>query len=1076
MRLKILILTMILMAGSVFAISVDDVLNFDRQHLDFYPCEGKPLPELANAQAVYYDNDYCLDKMLITAAYFDLATTKEIIPKYYLTDKYVLPKNIKLYYEDSKGYLRDFSKIPSMKTLLEKNGKFELYFAVEKGANEWIEYGAILKLDGLEYEKDPFFGSSQALKENNGNGTICINEYCNTRDNITLSISFEQYQPIDESYKSVGFRENGTPTYVFDQSLESTVIDFNGVDEFINSTEEVRCIDDFTILNMINPDVLNTDSRWLTQAGVEEGDFFFYSGNADGRLQFSRWMGGGTDYKYWTASAASLGGGLAINTWKYAAAIFYESNYTMDFYVDTTKATDEYASNYSSNIKKGNLTIGSQFNDYFDGSLDCIKIFCRALTPSEIETERQKCLSKHGLSNITTNTSLNVTYNSDGTETYNIIEWWQNNSKVSTNNGTLILDHTFGGNTLYANITSCNSTICDSIWSNSLYVMVNNDARIENHYITPSSPILYKNNYLDCSFKAEDLNNNETNASITWFKNGVNVATYDYTFVNVSLGVQQTTGIGTGRYTGAFTFGDTYICQITVDDGDSSAAYNTSFVFIDNTIATITHQNITPKYPIVSLNTLQCNFNGTDLDSDSLNASITWFKDGSRITTYDYNFTNITLGSIISTGSGTGSYIGSLVSASNYLCSITLFDGKNYTNTNTSSVTPINSSVLNMYNCSSPTDQILTVKCYDEENPTTILNYTLEVDSSYWIYDSSIYSTYNTKLEGNNTYTICLTNISLFNQIYADIYFKYTTDNGFTHRYYYVNQTFLNNSVINLSIYNFNRTSGVSDLEITVRDEATYQYYENIYGKLQKNYIEEGVWRTVQMDKSGDFGLIFYNIIEENTDYRILFYDSQMRLLTTTQTMKFSCDSGICEVVYLLNPYSETASSLDIDVSWNYDNDTQVFDVNWNNPSGSDASITLLVTQETLTGTNTICNAVQTGTSGSYSCNASGYTGVAFLSINGSQSGAQNLELSEWVDVSAQSLNALVGQSEGALISFFILLVVILMGLFSPVGVILSTIFGLIGIYFLGISNIVTTSFIVVASVMGLAIALKVRN
>ena len=54
-----------------------------------------------------------------------------------------------------------------------------------------------------------------------------------------------------------------------------------------------------------------------------------------------------------------------------------------------------------------------------------------------------------------------------------------------------------------------------------------------------------------------------------------------------------------------------------------------------------------------------------------------------------------------------------------------------------------------------------------------------------------------------------------------------------------------------ISIYNWNNTDA-SDLKITVRNDSNYEALNNVYAKLQRYYIGENVWRTVQMDKTGE--------------------------------------------------------------------------------------------------------------------------------------------------------------------------------------------------------------------------------
>lgn len=224
------------------------------------------------------------------------------------------------------------------------------------------------------------------------------------------------------------------------------------------------------------------------------------------------------------------------------------------------------------------------------------------------------------------------------------------------------------------------------------------------------------------------------------------------------------------------------------------------------------------------------------------------------------------------------------------------------------------------------------------------------------------------------------------------------------------------------------------------------------------------------MDESGDYGLVFFNIREENTDYRLLYYDRSNNLLLTTSSMKFSCTSGICELTQKLTPYSASTASTTLPHTITFNNNTRVINFSWS--SSTDATARAVVTRETTTGATTLCDTSATGTSGNIYCNTTGYTGVftATLRKDG------NIKATAYIDSPDTQLFNFVDKVEGAIWSFAIMLTVMGFGLFSPVGVIIAAIFGLAVIYFMGLLNAVTLTFIIIASVIGIAIGIKVRT
>jgi len=92
----------------------------------------------------------------------------------------------------------------------------------------------------------------------------------------------------------------------------------------------------------------------------------------------------------------------------------------------------------------------------------------------------------------------------------------------------------------------------------------------------------YPGYYLDCSFKPLNINNNTLNVSLTWYKNDVNVATYDYIVQNPTLEQQNTTGNGTGRVNESLDRGDRWYCSMTATDGNVTSTTNSAEYTIED--------------------------------------------------------------------------------------------------------------------------------------------------------------------------------------------------------------------------------------------------------------------------------------------------------------------------------------------------------------------------------------------------------------------------------------------------------------------------------------------------------------
>lgn len=357
----------------------------------------------------------------------------------------------------------------------------------------------------------------------------------------------------------------------------------------------------------------------------------------------------------------------------------------------------------------------------------------------------------------------------------------------------------------------------------------------------------------------------------------------------------------------------------------------------------------------------------------------------------------------------------------------------------------------------------------DEETNAAL---TGDFEATFEVFNgSTAVGNYSFDLTGLNNYSICInSSTATYN---TDAYIKYTTDNGFTHKYFLQNAT-INSTTQTINLYNFNTTTGITDLKGTIRYKTTYNYFENVIAQLQRYYVDSDVWRTVQMDKSGDFGLIFFNIIEESADYRLRFYDSSNNLLKETERMSFICTSGVCDLTFLLDPYEATAVASGLEISQpTYHNDTKILNFTWNETLGGTSTVETLVTLETYTGTSILCNTTQTGSSGTATCNLTGETGQAFIKVTGDDA----VYYSEWLTLAKTTFSDVVGEKEAAFWAFGLSLTIMIFGvIISPVAALITMIIALIVIFYFGLLTPLTTLGIIVITIIAIAAGLKIRS
>jgi len=280
---------------------------------------------------------------------------------------------------------------------------------------------------------------------------------------------------------------------------------------------------------------------------------------------------------------------------------------------------------------------------------------------------------------------------------------------------------------------------------------------------------------------------------------------------------------------------------------------------------------------------------------------------------------------------------------------------------------------IELYECYGTNVSILTLLFYEETsryilNASGFLNF--EISGLSLVNNS--FSPFN--FTHRHNFSICT---SLQENIFVDAYITYTSDYGFTHRYYLTNET-LSNITTYLYLYNFNTTTATSELRGIVRNTNNYQYFNDVYVRLYRFYPGENYWRLVQMDKSDEYGQIIFNVIESSTDYRLSF-EYNNAIIYNTDTLKFLCTSGICSVTFSVSEMGTSESDIDMHPTYSYNNNTGIVTITWDDMSKSISNVTFIVTVNSPSESVNICYNNSNLYSGSMSCNVSGHYGEIYV-------------------------------------------------------------------------------------------------
>lgn len=372
-------------------------------------------------------------------------------------------------------------------------------------------------------------------------------------------------------------------------------------------------------------------------------------------------------------------------------------------------------------------------------------------------------------------------------------------------------------------------------------------------------------------------------------------------------------------------------------------------------------------------------------------------------------------------------------------------------------------------NCSSGAST-LNLSNYNENLTSTPLLMDAEFEIKYWINNNPAnYSMFNIALYNSTTYSICLSPSDMV--FGSDIYVKYTTPGGFTHSYYAFNKT-LSNASSNVSVYNFDTMTGISTFNLAVRNRNNYQLQPSILVYLQRYYVGEGVWRTVQMGLTDSFGEVNFDILERTTDYRFVLFNTNNEQLLVSDRNKWVCTSSYCTGT-IFTDATLASPNVYLQVATSFNNNTNVITTTWTNPESTNTNVEIKVRSLNSTGTKTVCNQSYYGSSGSFTCDISGKTS-GDVTVDTFVNGV--LQHSDYVSVAKQGLALLLNSKDSTFWGFGIILTCFSAGmLISPAAAVATMIFGIIASFLLHLIPAMTIPYVMIIALIGLFVMYKVK-
>lgn len=276
---------------------------------------------------------------------------------------------------------------------------------------------------------------------------------------------------------------------------------------------------------------------------------------------------------------------------------------------------------------------------------------------------------------------------------------------------------------------------------------------------------------------------------------------------------------------------------------------------------------------------------------------------------------------------------------------------------------------------------------------------------------------------------------------------------SYADRIYQFNLQNINGTQTNQEIYLMNSNNGTT-YTIQVRSSGLVTA-PNIYVQIKRFYPGENKYRIVESRITDSLGQFDSRLIAGNVRYRFLFYDLNNTLLKETgDVFPTICSVGVnCIIPFVLQDDTATLSRYNsipnFFANFSFNNNTNTFSFVWNDNSGDNPTLRLLVERTLFNGTSIICNSTSSDTVGRITCNV------------GSQKATYRAQIFRKVgtkEIRVDVINNKVGDLsstfglEGLMWSFVLLFTMVIVGAYyPPIGVILY----LVGFLGLGAFDVV---------------------
>ena len=302
--------------------------------------------------------------------------------------------------------------------------------------------------------------------------------------------------------------------------------------------------------------------------------------------------------------------------------------------------------------------------------------------------------------------------------------------------------------------------------------------------------------------------------------------------------------------------------------------------------------------------------------------------------------------------------------------------------------------------CSSNSIELYNFTIVDEKTQKKLggvaFNTSAEVNINMFTADRSVLITeYFQNFSKTNSFKICL-NSSLTGgeQYNLDAQVKYTAQ-GYVDEYYHIQSSIISSNTLanNITLYSLDNVSSTT-FEIIYKDE-NFLPLSNALIQIQRKYISEGVFRTVEIPKTDSNGETIAHLEEENVIYKFIIVKNGV-ILAIFDDFLVKCEDpvlGTCEIN--INAFKSSLEPKiftnvdDFAFTLTYNRTTRTVESLFTIPSGTVATVSLNTTLADGLGTIVVCSDTITSASGTLSCTVPTSFGNSTILVDINKNGRQ---------------------------------------------------------------------------------------